>query len=267
MVRQLNLTSRALDSTLERISSGRRINRSADDAALSAVADNLAGRSRALQVANRNANQGVSLAQIADGATGSVTDVLKRLRELAVQASSETLNDDERAYVHSEHLQLVGEIDRVAQNTNYAEKPLANGTLASIDIQVGAGNTANDRITIQLGDLRTVTLGVDGMDMSSVTGAQGALATIDDAIGTTLGYRSQYGASSNRLEHAASYLETEFVATTSAQERIVDADFAYEASEMARLQLAQQAGLAALGQAAQMDRTMMAGLLQANRFG
>lgn len=261
IVGSLNRTTSALNKTINHISSGSRINRAADDASQSANYEQMRAKARSLRMAERNAYQGVYAAQIADGATSSVTDSLKRLRELAVQSSSATLNDDERAYIDAERIAMVAEIDRVATNTNYNGIDLANGSTTSLEIQVGSGNTTNDRISITLGDLRSATLGVDSVDLSTETGAQASLDALDDAIQTTLGYRSSYGTAQSRFEFAASLAINQSVNADISASAIGDADFAYEASEMARLQIVHKAGVAALGQAKRSDQVAMRGLL------
>lgn len=262
LVRSVQQTQRQLQSTTERLTSGRRINRAADDASQSAQADQLQARARSLRTAERNAYQGVYAAQIADGATDSVVDTLKRLRELAVQASSETLTDDERAYIDTERQAMVDEIQRVAENTRYNDVALTDGSRTSLSIEVDATGDANSRIALRLGDLRAATLGVDGLDLSSTTSARAALQTVDDAIDQALGYRSTYGAAQNRFEAAASNAIRQSDTAAASASAMVDADFAYEASELVRLQVANKAGVAALGQARRIDQRAVRGLLR-----
>lgn len=261
IVKTNHRTLREYRGTMERLSSGSRINRSADDAAIGAVAENLRAEALAYRAAERNALQGVAVTQIADGASGDVHDILSRIRELAVSASSEVLHDDERAYVDAEHQELIGEIDRIAENTVYSGTVLMNGSVASLGVQVGTGNSGASRIDIALGDVRTATLGIDSLDLSTVAGARAAIDLVDDAIQTNLGHRGSYGASANRLEHAASFLSKQSVAMAASASRLSDADLAKEASDMARLQMQMAAGAAALGQAKNIDRTATAGLL------
>jgi len=248
---RLNRSNRGLSSTLGRISSGLRINSAADDAAGLGVAENLSAASRSVRVAQRNTNDGISVVQTAEGATNEVSNILKRMRELSVQSASETLDDGERAYIQDEFVQLSEEVDRIASVTEFNGVALTDGTNATIAVQVGINNTANDSVDITLGDLSAATLGVDtgAIDLSSSTGAGTAIGAIDTALDTLNGYRSDLGATQNRLESSLSNLENYDQSLSAAESQIRDADFAKEASEMAKYQVMQQAGVAALAQA------------------
>lgn len=257
----LSKTNRGLTSTFENISSGLRINNAADDAAGLAVAENLDAEQQSLRQAHRNTNDGISVIQTAEGATNEVGDMLKRMRELAVQSSSETLANNERAYIQDEFAQLSDEVDRIASVTEFNGINLANdagGTGSpQMNVQVGIHNSTDDRITISLGDLRATTLGVNDTTVGSSTkislessaSAQAAITTIDAAIDKVNGYRSDYGAVQNRLESALNNLETYTENVASSESRIRDADFAFETAEMSKFQVMQQAGTAILGQA------------------
>jgi flagellin len=247
----LDRTSRSLGGTFERISSGLRINKSADDAAGMAVAENLSAAFGSSRVAMRNTNDGISVIQTAEGAADEVVNIVKRMRELAVQSSSETLNNDERAYIQEEYESLTSEVDRIAQSTEFNGLALSNGGTTQLDVQVGINNTANDRITMDLGDMRGTVLGVDvlSIDMSTATGAQSAIDTLDTALDLVNGYRSDFGATQNRLDSAMSNLETYSQTLASAESQIRDADFAFETAEMAKQQIMQQAGISILSQA------------------
>ncbi|MCB9672273.1 MAG: flagellin FliC [Alphaproteobacteria bacterium] len=249
----LNRTNRAFQGSLGRISSGSRVNKAADDAAGLAVAENLRAENRSVQAAKRNTQDGISVIQTAEGATAEVADILKRMRELAVQSSSETLNDDERAYIDDEYQQLRDETDRIANVTSFNGTALTDGVDTDMDVQVGVNDSTDDRITITFGDLTTATLGVDALDLSLATKAQTAITAIDSAIDTVSGYRSSYGSVQNRLESAMRNLETYSENLSVAESGIRDADFAFEAAEMAKFNVMQQAGIAALGQANQIN--------------
>lgn len=253
---KLSGTTKALEGTFARISSGLRITKAADDAAGLAVSENLDAIGRSLEAAKRNTNDGISVIQTAEGATNEVANVLKRMRELAVQSSSETLDDDERAYIQDEYLQLSSEIDRVSATTNFNGINLADGADTTLEVQVGINDSANDRITIELGDLTTSTLGVDtgSVDLSSAAGAQAALTTIDTALDTVNQYRSNYGAVQNRLESALANTTTYAENVLGAKSRILDADFAAESAKMSKLNIMSQAGTAILGQANQVGQ-------------
>lgn len=251
----LNQTNRAFQGSLGRISSGSRINRAADDAAGLAVAENLKATNRSVEAAKRNTQDGISVIQTAEGSTAEVADILKRMRELAVQSSSETLHDSERAYIDDEYGQLAGEMDRIANVTEFNGTLLTDGSNATLAVQVGVNGSADDQIDITLGDLTSATLGVDtgSVDLSTAGSAAGDIAAIDDAIDTVSGYRSDYGAVQNRLESAMRNLETYGENLSVAESGIRDADFAKEAAEMAKFNVMQQAGVAALGQANQIN--------------
>ncbi len=247
----LNRTSRSLGDTFTRISSGLRITKAADDAAGLAVAENLSASYRSGRVAMRNINDGISVLQTAEGATNEVVNIVKRMRELAVQSASETLDDDERAYIQDEFEELVSEVDRIAQSTEFNGTALGDGGLTQLDVQVGINNTANDRITIDVGDLRSTVIGVDTatIDLSTATAAQSAIDQFEGVFDAVSSYRSGYGAVQNRLESAMRNMETYTENLAAAESQIRDADFAYETAQMAKDQILQQAGVSVLAQA------------------
>ena len=256
--RQLGSTNQALGRTLDRISSGLRITRAADDAAGLGVATNLETSNSSTRVAIRNANDGISIIQTAEGASNEVTDILQRMRELAVQSSSETLDDDERAYIQDEFTELSEEVARIASVTEFNGTTLSDGTTTQLEVQVGIANSASSRITIDLGDLQTSTLGIQStgtaaLDLSTVTGARAAIDEIDDALDSVNSYRSDLGAVQNRLDSSIANSEIYVESLASAESQIKDADFASETAEMTKLQIMQQAGVAALAQAKYMN--------------
>jgi flagellin len=247
----LNRTNRGLTQTFARISSGLRINSAKDDSAGLAVAENLQSEYQSLKQAQRNTHDGISVIQTAEGATNEVGDILKRMRELAVQSSSETLANSERSYIQDEFSQLTQEVDRIAAVTEFNGIALGDNTNSKLNVQVGIQNTSNDRIAIDLGDLRGSTLQIDtgNVNLSNVASAQAALETIDTALDSVNTYRSDYGAVQNRLESALNNLETYTENIAGAESRIRDADFAFETAEMSKYNIMQQAGMAILGQA------------------
>jgi len=247
----LNKTTRGLQSTFQNISSGLRINNAADDAAGLGVAENLEAEQMSLRQAQRNTHDGISVIQTAEGATNEVGDILKRMRELAVQSSSETLHNNERQYIQDEFTQLTGEVDRIADVTEFNGISLTNATSAGLDVQVGIHNSGDDRINVSLGDLRATTLQVDSANLAldNTASAQAALTTLDSALDQVNGYRSDYGAVQNRLESTLNTLETYTENVAASESRIRDADFAHETAEMSKFQIMQQAGVAILGQA------------------
>jgi flagellin len=250
-VKDLNKTSRALSRSFERISSGKRISRASDDSAGLGVAENLRSLSASASVAARNTNDGMSIIAVGEGASNEVSNILVRMRELATQGASETLGSTERAYVQSEFTSLSSEVDRIANVTEFNGQKLADGSTTSIAVQVGVRATADDQITISLGDLTAATLGVDtgSINMSTATGAQAALATIDAAMNSVSAYRASYGATENRLGNALNNLETFEQTTREAESRIRDADFGSETAQLSQNQILQQAGVSVLSQA------------------
>ena len=250
-ITQLNKSSRALTRSFARISSGLRISKAADDAAGLGVAENLKVAASSAKVALRNVGDGISMIAVAEGATAEVAALLGRMRDLAVQGASDTLGTTERQYLNNEFEELSAEVDRIAAVTEFNGGMLTDGVTASIDVQVGIQNTANDRATFNLGDLTTATLGVTIaiVDMTTSSGSQAAIDLFDVAINLVSGYRAEYGAAENRLNSALNNLETFSESTKTAESQIRDADFAFETAEMSRNQIMQQAGTAILAQA------------------
>ncbi len=252
-INNLNRTNGSLSDTFGRISSGLRINSAADDAAGLAVAENLNAHTRSLAVAKRNANDGIGMVQVAEGATNEVAELLKRMRELAVQSSSETLASTERNYLVTEFDELKSEMDRIAVTTEFngvgLTRGTASGSATNLSIQVGLHGTSNDRIKIELSDLQSTALGLQSTAVSSVANAQTAIGTIDTALDTVNKQRATFGAAQSRLDSAVRSIDTYSQALSAAESQIRDADFAYEAAEMAKQQIMQQAGTAILAQA------------------
>ena len=248
---------RNLSQSFSRISSGLRITSAADDAAGLAISENMDAEVRSLRQAHRNTNDGISVIQTAEGASGEVADMLKRMRELAVQSSSDTLGSTERGYVQEEFVALSDEINRVANVTEFNGIALTNGSLgvSPISVQVGIDAVAaNSQIDITLGDLKAATLGVNhtgggALSLTSSAGAQAAITQLDKALVTVNGYRSKYGATQNRLESALNNNETYTENLAASSSRIRDADFAHETAELSKFQIMQQAGISVLGQA------------------
>jgi flagellin len=261
----LNRTNQSLSGSFSRISSGLRINKAADDGAGLAVSENLDIQAQSLIQAKRNAHDGISLIQVAEGASNEVAEVLKRMKELAVQSASETLEATERTYVQSEFTQLRSEISRIATVTEFNGIGLTRGNavhsnvtgFTSVIVQVGAFNTTDDRITISLGNLGTTALSLEALSLNSVASAQAALSNFDSALDSVNNYRSDYGATQNRLESAIRGSEVYAENLKSAVSQIKDADFAHEAAEMARNQIMQQAGTAVLAQTNRMNQGVL----------
>ncbi len=253
----LNKSQKELGKSLERISSGMRINRAADDAAGLGVATSLETAVISTMQSMRNTNDGISIIQTTESATQEVTDMLQRMRELAVQSSSETLADEERSYIQDEFGQLRSEIARIATVTEFNGISLTAGTTTSLDVQVGIDNNAESRITIQLVDLTTTNLGLTAVDLSASSTAQSAIDSIDAALGTVNSARSVLGAVQNRLDSSLNNSQTYMEALSSAEAQIRDTDYAVETSNLTKLQIMQQAGVASLAQAKNINQSVI----------
>ena len=255
----LNATQGNLSNTLGRISSGLRVNKAADDAAGAAVAQNLSTLARSGRQAIRNANDGVSVIQTAEAASKEVLSILDRMRELAVQSSSETLDDDERSYIDSEFDDLSAEVERIAQSNEFNDIALSDGTNTTLTVQVGVTNGTESQVDITLGDLTSSNLGVNtaAIDLSTASTAQSAIDEIDSAIDSVNSIRADYGSVQNRLDSAMSNMTTYVESLTAASSQIMDADYAHETAEMTRLQVMQQAGVASLAQAKSMNQSVI----------
>jgi len=253
----LGRTQKNLNATLNRISSGLRITQAADDAAGLGVATALETSVISTQQAMRNANDGISIIQTAESATNEVTDILQRMRELAVQSASETLADEERSYIEDEFTELRSEVARIAAVTEFNGVQLTDGTSTQLDVQVGINNDTASRITIQLGDLTTTSLNLGTITLGSVTGARTALDVIDTALSSVNSTRSLFGAVQNRIDSALNNAQIYVEALSAAESQIRDADFATETSELTKLQIMQQAGVAALAQAKNVNQSVI----------
>ena len=229
--RNLSGTKLAMDKTLEKLASGQRINRAGDDAAGLAISENLKAQMRGLSQAERNAQDGVSLVQIAEGALSEVSNILIRLRELSVQAASDTIGSTERKFLNVEFEQLTSEIDRIANSTEFNRVPLLNGTGAVFDIQIGTRNDPmTDRLTFDASsaDVNIAALGLNLASIADKISAQNSLASIDTAITTVSGIRADFGALQNRLQSTINNIAVNVENLASANSRIRDADIAKE---------------------------------------
>jgi len=247
--RSLHASGRELSTAMERLSTGKKINSAADDAAGFAIAESMTAQIRGLSMAAKNANDAQSLLSVVENATNDVTDILQRVRELAVQAQSDTNSDTDKANLQKEAEALFAEIDRISSDTTYNNKAYLSSTDAgAIDIQVGY--TDGDIITITTQDVKTDQLGnatdklSDGTDYLDISGS-GALQVISDAIDQVAGYKADWGAGQNRLEYTVSNLMNVVEFTSAARSRIQDADFALEAAKLSKAQVLQQSGAAA----------------------
>lgn len=257
----LNRTDRTLASTYEKISSGKRINRAADDAAGLAISDQLRADIRSLVQGVRNAEDGVSLVQVYEGGTREISNLLIRMRELAMQAATDTISDDERSLVMHEVDEIKNEVDRIAYTTKFiGNEPLLAGENLDLAFQVGKDNDENtDRILFAPGnlDLTAGALGVDGLDYNERDGARDALDTIDSALFTVNSIRAQVGSMQSRLETAINATNIQIENLSAAKSRILEADMAAEATELAKKEMLRQAGASILAMANQSPQVVL----------
>jgi flagellin len=293
--RNLSTSQSSLAQSMQRLSSGLRVNSARDDAAGLAIAERMNAQVKGMNVAVRNANDGISMAQTAEGALGKIGDNLQRMRELAVQSRNATNSDGDRATLQKEFKQLQSEIDRTIKGTKFNGTALfADGAATTLSFQIGAGTAETDRIDIEsavLGGgtagtatvvdstaatatadlLATVTSNWDGTNGISIGGAASGAATniattsqiddainvIDKALDSINDKRADFGASQNRFEAVISNLQTNIENQAAARGRIVDADFATETANLSRSQILQQAGTAMVAQANQLPQQVL----------
>lgn len=250
--RNLRGTKLSMDKTLEKLSSGQRINRAGDDAAGLAISENLKAQIRGLGQAGRNAEDGISLVQIAEGAMSEVSNVMIRLRELAVQAASDTIGPTERKFLNVEFEQLTSEVDRIANSTEFNRVPLLNGTGAVFDIQIGTRNDPiSDRLTFDASsaDVNVAALGLNLASVADKISAQNSLSSIDQAIISVSGIRADFGALQNRLQSTVNNIAVSVENLSAANSRIRDTDIASETAELTKSNILMQAGTSVLSQA------------------
>lgn len=245
-----------LQKSFNRLSSGYRINTAADDAAGLAISESMRSQIRSYTVAERNASDGISMAQTAEGALGEVHNILGRMREIGVQASNGSLTEDDRSFLQTEFTSLQAEIGRIQESAKFNGKALVASGTTSITFQVGLANTASDQITIDFGgvSLSSITSSSALVSGSSADSALASLQTIDDAITSVSTARSNFGAAMNRLEVATSNIQTMRLNISAANSRIRDVDVADETSKMSRNQVLTQAGISVLAQANQLPQ-------------
>jgi flagellin len=247
--RNLSQSTNKLNRSLDRLSSGLRITRAADDAAGLAISERFRSEIRSLGQAERNANDGVSMLQIAEGALNETSGILIRLRELAVQSANGTLGQGERDALNDEFQAQIAEINRIAAVTEFNGTQILNTTGTSITFQIGSDNTTNDQITVTGVDATASGVGVQSLDISSLSGAQTALSGLTTAINQVASLRGQFGAAQNRLESAIRSIQIAIENTSAAESRIRDVDVAAETAELTKNQVLQSAGISVLAQA------------------
>lgn len=264
--RMLGLTSTSQSKSTEKLSSGYKINRAADDAAGLAISEKMRRQIRGLTQASVNAQDGISCVQTAEGALNEVHDMLQRMNELAVKAANGTEQSEDRSYIQKEVDNLISEIDRVAATTTFNERMLLDGNFSSIALQVGAESATDNQIKLTISKLNASGLGVDALSATGVSGADGskaisAINTIKTAITTLNEQRANLGAVQNRLEHTINNLDNVVENTTAAESQIRDTDMATEMVKYSNNNILAQAGQAMLAQSNQANQGVLS-LLQ-----
>lgn len=243
------------NTSLNKLSSGFRINSAKDDAAGLAIADKMSSQVRGLNQAINNANDGISLTQTADGALSESSSALQRMRELAVQSSNGIYSSTDRAAMNKEFSQLQSELGRISEQTTFNGQQILNGDFEGASFQVGANG--GETIGVSIDKMSQESLGINGLDISTVDGAQTALDSIDKALSTISGARSDLGATQSRFESAISNLGKTSVNSSESRSRIADVNYAAEASNLVQSMILKQAGISVQMQARQSNETAL----------
>ncbi|MBO2522098.1 MAG: flagellin Hag [Clostridia bacterium] len=250
--RQLVINQNGISKSIEKLSSGLRINRAGDDAAGLSISEKMRSQIRGLRMASKNAQDGISLIQTAEGALTEVHAILQRMRELVIQAANlGTQEQEDLDALQNEIVQLIEEIDKISERTEFNEKKLLDGSYTGQVFQIGANE--GQTMSVEIGAMSAAALGVDGLDVSAFISDSSlidtALANVDDAIKTVSEERSKLGAYQNRLEHTIANLDNAAENLQAAESRIRDVDMAYEMMNFTKFQILQQASTAMLAQA------------------
>jgi len=257
-----NTANMGLQQAMERLSTGKRINSAADDAAGLAISTKMTSEIRGLNAAIRNANDGISVTQVAEGAMGEVSNILQRMRELAVQASSGTVSDTDRTGIQAEVSQLKQQITAIAGRTTFNGISLLNGS-ASITggtgtkVTIQTGNNSGETVDVEIKAMDLTTLGLASIDFSTQSGADSALATLNTAMDTVSASRATLGGVQSRLNTTVDSLTSQVTNLTDARSRIEDADFSEESTNLAKNQILSQASTAMLAQANQSQQGVL----------
>lgn len=252
---QMTVNQNAASKSMEKLSSGLAINRSSDNAAGLSISEKMRGQIRGLEQASSNAQDGISLIQTAEGATNETHAILQRMRELAVQGSNDTNVTEDRTAIQTEIDALTEEITRISTDTQFNKQDILDGSVTSVNVQVGANSGQVIEITLEAMD--AATLGIDALKVDSSTNAQAAIDAIDTAIESVSAFRSNLGATQNRLEHTINNLGTSAENLTAAESRIRDVDMAKEMMEMTKNNVLQQAAQSMLAQANQNPQNIL----------
>lgn len=257
--RNLSRSNVALSQSFNRLSSGYRINSAADDASGLAISESLQGQIRSFNVAERNANDAISMVQTAEAAVGEMSNIMHRMRELAVQGANGTLTTTDRGYLDTEFQALKSELSRIQESAKFNGKPLVGTTATTMTFQIGLNNTASDQLQVAFGGLALTAMLAATSTLAGATAgnAQNMLARIDNTLTSLSTARGNYGATMNRLDVATSAISTMRLNMSAANSRIRDVDVAEETSMMARQQVLTQAGISVLSQANQLPNMAM----------
>lgn len=256
----LNKTSRQQEDSLSKLASGSRINKASDDAAGMAISERLKAGIRSSMQADRNANDGISMIQVAEGGLNEVQNILVRFRELSIQSASDTVGDTEREFTDKEFQQLKNELQRISEVTQFNGSSLLDGNGDDKEFQIGLNNDEfQDRIVYESGEINAGldALDLDGLEVSSKEGAQDSLENIDAAITTVSGQRATLGALQNRLVSTSNNLQTSIENQSAANSRIRDLDYAVETAKNTKNSILQQAGTSVLSQANTKDNAAL----------
>ena len=251
--KNLRKTSGNTEDSYTKLSSGKRITKSADDAAGLGIAKKMEAEVRGLRMAQRNANNGISMIQVAEGGLDESTNILTRMRELSIQSASDTVGDRERGYLNLEYEQLLSEVDRISKTTTFSGSELLTGENETgvVEFHVGAYAGENNKIAFDttMTDATIEGLGIDDTNIQDKDSSQENLAKIDEAINTVAGFRANFGAIQSRLQSTISNLDTSALNTEAARSRIEDVDVASESAKLASNNIMKQAGVMSLAQA------------------
>ena len=252
--KNLGTSQKLLAGSFQRLSSGYRVNSAADDAAGLAISESMKSQIRSYTVAQRNAADGQSMAQTAEGSLSNLHDIMGRMRELAMQSSNGDLGSTDRGYIATEFKSLQAEVTRTQASTKFNGNLLINATTSAVTFQVGLNNVSSDQITVTFGGVSMSAVTDSGTDLSTATGALNALAIIDTGIQNVSTARSNFGTAMNRMDFATSNIQTMQLNITAANSRIRDVDVASETANLSRNQVLTQAGTAVLAQANQIPQ-------------
>lgn len=253
--RQLGINATAQSKSIEKLSSGLRINRAGDDAAGLSISEKMRAQIRGLNQASRNAQDGISLIQTAEGALNETHAILQRMRELAVQAANDTYVENDRSYIQAEIKQLTAEINRIASTTEFNTQKLLDGTYSGKKFQIGAN--AAQMVTLSIGSMKSSALKIDNIQVDSYDNASQAITTINEAINIVSKERSNLGAIQNRLEHTIKNLDTAAENLQASESRIRDVDMAKEIMQFSKLNILNQAAQTMLAQANQNPQSVL----------